>query len=78
MTIIELKDILTHKIAAINDKSFLAAINTILNVKYEKLIYKLTPEQKLEIKKSREQVARGEVLSNDQVEKEINKWLSER
>jgi len=78
MTIIELKDILTLKIAAISDKSFLAAINTFLDVKYEKLIYKLTPEQKQEIKESQEQSARGEVISNDQLEKEINKWLCER
>ena len=62
MTTIELKDILIHKIAAINDKSFLAAINTILDTKYEKLIYKTTPEQKQRIKEGREQLARRSLI----------------
>jgi predicted transcriptional regulator len=78
MTTIELKDILIHKIAAINDKSFLAAMNTIIDTKSEKLIYKTTPEQKQRIKEGQEQIARGEAISNDQVEADIDKWLSER
>ena len=78
MTTIELKDILVHKIAAINDKSFLAAMNTIIDTKSEKLIYRTTPEQRQRIKEGQEQLARGESLSNDQVEAEIDKWLSER
>ena len=78
MTTIELKDILIHKIAAINDKSFLAAMNTIIDTKSEKLIYKTTPEQKQGIKEGQEQVARGEFFSNDQVESAIDKWLSEK
>jgi len=36
MTTIELKDILIHKIAAINDKLFLAAMNTIIDTKSKK------------------------------------------
>jgi hypothetical protein len=78
MTTIELKDILIHKIAAINDKSFLAAMNTIIDTKSEKLIYKTTPEQRQRIKEGQKQFAREEILSNDQVEAEINKWLSEK
>jgi predicted transcriptional regulator len=78
MTTIELKDILIHKIASINDKSFLAAMNTIIDTKSEKLIYKTTPEQRQRIKEGQEQLLRGETFSNDQVEAEINKWLSEK
>jgi predicted transcriptional regulator len=78
MTTIELKDILIHKIAAINDKSFLAAMNTIIDSKSEKLIYRTTPEQRQRIKEGQEQLARGESLSNDQVEAEMDKWLSEK
>ena len=77
MTTIELKDILVHKIAAINDKSFLAAMNTIIDTKSEKLIYKTTPEQRQAIKEGQDQLARGESFSNDQVETEIDKWLNE-
>ena len=78
MTTIELKDILHHKISAINDKSFLVAMNTIIDTKSEKLIFKTTPEQKLRVKAAQEQIARGEGISNDQVVADIDKWLSER
>jgi hypothetical protein len=78
MTTIELKDILIHKIAAINDKSFLAAVNTIVDSKSENLIYRTTPEQRERIKKGQEQFLRGETISNDQVEAEIEKWLKEK
>ena len=78
MTTIELKDILIHKIASINDKSFLAAMNTIIDTKSEKLIYKTTPEQIQRIKEGQEQLLRGETFSNNQVEAEIDKWLSEK
>jgi hypothetical protein len=78
MTTIELKDILIHKIAAINDKSFLAAMNTIIDSKSEKLIYRTTPEQRQRIKEGQAQIARGETLSNDQVEEEMNRWLNEK
>jgi predicted transcriptional regulator len=78
MTTIELKEILHHKIAAINDKSFLSAMNTIIDSKSEKLIYKTTPEQRQAIKEGQDQLARGESFTNDQVEAEIDKWLSEK
>ena len=75
MTTLELKDILIHKIAAINDKSFLSAVNTIIDTKSEALIYKTTPEQRKQIKEGQEQIARGDSFTNDQVEAEIDKWL---
>ncbi len=78
MTTFELKDILIHKIAAINDKSFLEAMNTIIDTKSEKLIYKTSPEQKQQINEGRKQLLKGETFSDDQVEEEINKWLNEK
>jgi predicted transcriptional regulator len=53
-------------------------MNTIIDTKSEKLIFKTTPEQRQRIKEGQEQFARGETLSNGQVEAEINKWLSEK
>jgi hypothetical protein len=63
-----MQDILIHKIAAINDKTFLAAMNVIVDTKAEKLIYKTTPEQRQLIKEGQEQFLRGETISNDHVE----------
>jgi hypothetical protein len=78
MTTVELKDLLHHKIAAINDKSFLASLNTIIDTKSDNLIFRTTTEQKLRIKEAQEQISRGEGISNDQVVADIDKWLSER
>ncbi len=78
MTTIELKNILIQRIAGINDKSFLTAINTIVEGKSEATIYKTTPEQREKINLGRAQIAKGESFTNEQVEKEIDKWLKEK
>ncbi len=49
MKAIELKKILIHRIAEINDESFLNAIKTILDSKTKTRIMKLTDEQKSDI-----------------------------
>ncbi len=78
MTTVELKNILIQRIAGINDKSFLTAINTIVEAKSETTIYKTTPEQRERIKVGQAQIAKGESFTNEQVEKEIDKWLKEK
>jgi predicted transcriptional regulator len=78
MTTVELKNILMHKIAGIEDKSFLVAIKTIIETKAKSTIYKTTREQRKRIKEGRAQIAKGEYFTNDQVEMEIDKWLSEK
>jgi len=78
MTTVELKNILIHQIAEINDESLLNAIKTIIESSSESNIYKTTSEQQNRIKEGREQIANGEFFTNDQVEKEIDKWLSEK
>lgn len=78
MTTVELKNILIHRIAGINDKSFLTAINTIIETKTDSTIYKTTSEQRKRISEGREQLAKGECFSNEQVEEEIDQWLKEK
>jgi len=78
MTTIELKKILINKISAINDESFLNAINTIIDSKSEPPIYKTTTGQKNQIKEGLEQIKKGEVFTNEQVNSEIKKWLDEK
>ena len=78
MTTIELKDILMHRIAGINDKSFLTAINTIIESKSETTIYQTSPEQRERIEEGRSQLLKGEGIANEQVEFEIDKWLKEK
>ncbi len=54
MTTVELENILIQKIAAINDKSLLSAIKTIIDAKSEALIYRTTREQRQSIKDGQE------------------------
>jgi predicted transcriptional regulator len=78
MTTVDLKNILIHRIAGINDKSFLAAINTIIETKSKSTVYQTTPEQRKNIEVGLSQIDNGEYFSNDQVETEIDKWLKEK
>jgi hypothetical protein len=78
MTTVELKNFLIHRIAAIDDKTFLTAIKTIIETKSETTIYQTSAEQRVKIMEGRNQIAKGESFSNEQVEKEIDKWLSEK
>jgi len=48
MTAIELKKLLVHRIAEINDESFLNAIKTILDSKSQSQILMLTKEQRID------------------------------
>ena len=78
MTTIELKNILFHKIAAINDISFLNAIKTLVDTKSETIIYKTTAEQRAKIEIGIDQIKNGNYYTNEQVESEMNKWLKEK
>jgi predicted transcriptional regulator len=77
MSTLELKNILIHKISSINDVSFLNAIRTIIDTKTEGIIYETSSLQKAKISEGINQIEKGESFSNEQVESEIDKWLSE-
>ena len=76
MTMLELKNVLFHRISEIDDLRFLEAIKTILDEKVEDRIQKLTKDQKREIRKSQEEVKRGLFISNNDLDNEIQVWLS--
>ncbi|NJK84905.1 MAG: hypothetical protein HC906_01915 [Bacteroidales bacterium] len=78
MTTIELKNILIHKIAEIEDISFLKAIKTILDSKANNEILTLTPEQRNEIMESKKQIEQDLYLEHEELDKEMNKWLNSK
>jgi hypothetical protein len=67
-----------HIVTVEGNKSFLTAIRTIIETKSKSTIYKTTSEQSKSIEEGRAQIARGEYFTNEQVEMEIDKWLSEK
>ena len=78
MTTIELKNILVHRIAGINDKSFLTAINTLIETKSDSAIYQTSAEQRIKILEGRNQIANGDSFTNELVEMEVDQWLKEK
>ncbi len=78
MTVIELKKLLVHRIAEINDLSFLTAIKTILDTKTQSQTIILTPEQRFEIQESKKEVELGLFIEQVELDKEFNKWLDAR
>ncbi|NOU19942.1 MAG: hypothetical protein HOO91_20475 [Bacteroidales bacterium] len=78
MTTIELKKVLIHRIAEINDISFLKAIKTILDSKIETEVITLTAEQRNEIIESKKEIEQGLYIEHELLDKKISKWLSAR
>ena len=78
MTAIELKKLLIHRIAEINDVSFLKAIKTILDTKSESQTIALTSEQLYEIQESKKDIEQGLFIEQVELDKEFNKWLNAR
>ena len=78
MSVIELKHILIHKISAINDVSFLKAIQTIIDSKINHEILPLTREQRDEIMASQKEIEEGLFIDDDTLDDEIRTWLKEK
>jgi len=78
MSAIELKKLLIHRIAEIDDISFLNALKTILDSKIDSKILSLTREQRFEINESKKEIEQGLFIDQVELDKEFDKWLSAR
>jgi hypothetical protein len=78
MSAIELKKLLIHRIAEIDDVSFLKALKTILDSKADSKILLLTNEQGFEINESMKETDQGLFLDQVELDKEFDRWLSAR
>ena len=78
MSAIELKKLLIHRIAEIDDVSFLKALKTILDPKTDSKILSLTREQRFEINDSMKEIEQGFFIDQVELDKEFDKWLSAR
>ena len=78
MSTIELREKIISQLANINDTSFLKAIKVLIDTKVEKEVYRLSDYQKERIRLGREQLKKGQTISHDDLQKEINLWLGSR
>ena len=76
MSTIELRHHIIEKLSLIDDDSFLKAIKTIIESKVNESIYKLSDFQKNRIDSGRKQLKKGQSISNDTLQKEIDQWLN--
>jgi hypothetical protein len=76
MSTIELRHHIIEKISLIDDDSFLKAIKTIVESKVYEGVYKLSDFQRKRIDSGREQLRKGESISDDVMQKEIDQWLN--
>ena len=76
MSTIGLRHHIIEKLSLIDDDSFLKAIKTIIESKVNEQVYKLSDFQKKRIESAREQRKKGQTISNDVLQKEIDQWLN--
>jgi len=76
MRTIELRHHIIEKLSLIDDDSFLNAIKTIIESKVNEGVYKLSDFQKKRIESGRDQLKKGQSISNDTLQKEIDQWLN--
>jgi hypothetical protein len=76
MSTTELRHIINEHLSHIDDVSFLNAIKTIIESKVSDGIYKLSGYQKKRIDLAREQLKKGQTISNEAIQEEVNQWLN--
>lgn len=73
----QLKNLVIDRISEIEDENFLQAILTILDSNTAGGMYKLTEEQKQKVEIGLAQLDKGQIISNEDLEKEEDEWLKE-
>ena len=76
MSAIELRHIINEYLTHIDDASFLNAIKTILESKVSEGPYRLSDYEKKRVEEGKEQLKKGEAISNESLNSEVDQWLS--
>jgi hypothetical protein len=78
MGTIELKQRIIDQLSHIDDIPFLKAIKTLVDSKAEGELYKLSEYQKERVSLGREQLSKGQTISHEKLQKEIDQWLGSK
>ncbi|MEX2230579.1 MAG: hypothetical protein WD824_00355 [Cyclobacteriaceae bacterium] len=77
MSSAELKKRLIDKIQKTDNENLLEEAFRLLQLESEDIeIYKLSDEQKSAVNEAREQIKRGEFLTDDEANKDVDEWLN--
>ncbi len=78
MKTVELKKKVIRKIFSIEDKNLLKEVSKLVGVSSDdEEIYHLSDEQLKAVEEAEQQYLRGEYVTNEELEKEIEEWLNE-
>jgi len=75
MTTLQLKKLLIHQIAEIEDETFLNALKTIIDLKIKSEIIKLSAQQKEQIYQARTEIENGLFVAETDLSNEFESWL---
>jgi len=75
MSTAELKLDLINQITSITDKVKLKELLQFIKFQADESIYITNHEEKIAVKEAKNQIANGEGISNEDVQKEITSWL---
>ncbi|MCX6303807.1 MAG: hypothetical protein NT040_02460 [Bacteroidetes bacterium] len=78
MSTIELRHLITEYLSHIDDVSFLKALKTIIESKAREEVYHLSPEQKNRVELGRDQLRHGQTIPQEELQQEIDQWLSSK
>lgn len=78
MTVIELKKRLIGKINSTDNNEILEEMYRLIeNEETDLSVYKLSSEQNSAIEEAQDQYRKGNIMTKDQADKEIDEWLGE-
>ena len=76
MSSVELREKILKKLESVDDH-ILKEVLTLIEFETKEGVYKLSNDQKSAVIESRQQIKDGNTFTNDEVDKEIDGWLSE-
>jgi gas vesicle protein len=76
MSTTELRHLINEQLAHIEDVAFLHAIKTIIESKASEGMYQLSDYQKSRIDSARKQLKDKQTIPHQELQKEIDQWLS--
>jgi hypothetical protein len=77
MQVLELKNRVKDRLEAVNDESLLEEILYLIDFESDKEeTFEIPPQHLKQLEISLEQMKNGEVISNEEVDEKVQKWLS--
>ena len=76
MSTLELKEQLIEKLISTEDSSILEGVYRLFEMNNEDDVYILTSEEKEKIIESKNQIKKGEFITNENLQTKINLWLN--